>query len=85
MQVGRRRLEVGRIEEEQAATALGHVAHCVALLAAYLDVPLRYPVQPYGSYSFLRDLEAPRSATGARGSVSARPRRERHTHKSRTT
>ena len=57
-QVGRRKSEVGRMEEEQAACSLGHVAHCVALLAAYLDVPLRYPVQPAGSYSFLRDTES---------------------------
>jgi len=42
-------------EEEDVATALGWTAHLVYLLAGYLCVPLRYPVQPVGGRSLIRD------------------------------
>ncbi|KAA8914865.1 UV radiation resistance protein and autophagy-related subunit 14-domain-containing protein, partial [Sphaerosporella brunnea] len=45
-------------ENEDPATiaaALGHVAHLIYLLSYYLATPLRYPVKPVGSRSFVRD------------------------------
>ena len=47
--VGRRRADLSKAQEEQAAAALGYAAHVAALLAVYLDVPLRYPVYPVRS------------------------------------
>eukprot|EP01025_Chloroclados_australasicus_P016685 TRINITY_DN18459_c0_g1_i7.p1 TRINITY_DN18459_c0_g1~~TRINITY_DN18459_c0_g1_i7.p1 ORF type:complete len:442 (-),score=37.16 TRINITY_DN18459_c0_g1_i7:463-1788(-) len=41
------------------AAALGYVAHMVYLMAAYLNVPLRYPVYFFGSRSFLIDPYPP--------------------------
>jgi UV radiation resistance-associated gene protein len=41
--------------EEEVATALGWCAHLVYLLSLYLGVPLRYPVQPVGGRSLVRD------------------------------
>ncbi|KAI5811113.1 UV radiation resistance protein and autophagy-related subunit 14-domain-containing protein [Peziza echinospora] len=41
--------------EETIAAALGYTAHLVYLLSFYLRVYLRYPVQPMGSNSFIRD------------------------------
>lgn len=54
----RRRNATDRDQDELAATALGYVAHVVALVAIYLDVPLRYPVQPAASRSFIRDMDS---------------------------
>jgi UV radiation resistance-associated gene protein len=45
----------GRGEEEEVATALGWTAHLVWLLSLYLGVPLRYPVQPVGGRSLIKD------------------------------
>ncbi|KAG8369647.1 hypothetical protein BUALT_Bualt14G0035400 [Buddleja alternifolia] len=42
-------------EVRQSSTALGYVAHAVSLIAAYLQVPLRYPVRLGGSRSYIRD------------------------------
>jgi UV radiation resistance-associated gene protein len=42
-------------EGEEAGTALGWTAHLVYLLAGYLRVSLRYPVQPVGGRSIIRD------------------------------
>ena len=47
--------EFGDADEEEIATGLGWAAHLVYLLAGYLAVPLRYPVQPIGSRSLIRD------------------------------
>ena len=41
--------------EEEIATALGWTAHLVYLLSLYLCVPLRYPVQPVGGRSLIKD------------------------------
>jgi UV radiation resistance-associated gene protein len=41
--------------EEDVATALGWTAHLVLLLSLYLGVPLRYPVQPVGGRSLIKD------------------------------
>jgi UV radiation resistance-associated gene protein len=41
--------------EEEVATALGWTAHLVYLLAGYLWIPLRYPVQPIGGRSLIKD------------------------------
>ncbi|KAK9832431.1 hypothetical protein WJX74_010109 [Apatococcus lobatus] len=38
-------------DEQNIAVALGYVAHLVDRLAAYLDVPLRYPIHPGQSVS----------------------------------
>lgn len=48
----------GRFEgapEEEVATTLGWTAHLVYLLSLYLCVPLRYPVQPVGGRSLIKD------------------------------
>lgn len=48
----------GRFEstpEEEVATALGWTAHLVYLLSLYLCVPLRYPLQPVGGRSLVKD------------------------------
>jgi len=41
--------------EEEVATALGWTTHLVYLLSLYLCVPLRYPVQPVGGRSLIKD------------------------------
>jgi len=41
--------------DEEVATALGWTAHLVYLLSGYLSVPLRYPVQPVGGRSQVKD------------------------------
>jgi UV radiation resistance-associated gene protein len=41
--------------EEEVATALGWTAHLVYLLSSYLCVPLRYPLQPVGGRSLIKD------------------------------
>ena len=43
------------VGEEEIATALGSTAHLVWLLSLYLGVPLRYPVQPIGGRSLIKD------------------------------
>jgi UV radiation resistance-associated gene protein len=43
------------IPEEEVATALGWTTHLVYLLSLYLCVPLRYPVQPVGGRSLVKD------------------------------
>jgi hypothetical protein len=42
-------------EEERAAAALGYVAAATDALAAYLGVPLRFPLRPRASRSAVRD------------------------------
>uniref|UniRef100_A0A1D1XP16 UV radiation resistance-associated gene protein n=1 Tax=Anthurium amnicola TaxID=1678845 RepID=A0A1D1XP16_9ARAE len=42
-------------ELQRSATALGYVAHAVMLIAAFLDVPLRYPLRFGGSRSYIVD------------------------------
>ncbi|KAJ8530751.1 hypothetical protein K7X08_023632 [Anisodus acutangulus] len=42
-------------EVQRSATALGYVAHVIALMASYLQVPLRYPLRLGGSRSYIRD------------------------------
>lgn len=41
--------------EEEVATALGWMAHLVWLLSLYLGVLLRYPVEPVGGRSLIKD------------------------------
>ncbi|KAJ3135217.1 hypothetical protein HK100_002944 [Physocladia obscura] len=41
--------------EERTSTALGWVAHLVALISLYLDVPLRYPMKPMSSRAMILD------------------------------
>jgi len=45
----------GYHDEATVSAALGHVAHLIYLLSFYLGTPLRYPVKPVGSRSFVRD------------------------------
>lgn len=42
-------------DDETISAALGYTAHLVYLLSFYLGTYLRYPVQPVGSSSFIRD------------------------------
>ncbi|CAO3614190.1 unnamed protein product [Cunninghamella blakesleeana] len=41
--------------DESIATALGFTAHLVNMLAFYLSIPLRYPIDPMGSRSTIHD------------------------------
>lgn len=43
-------------DEEKIATGLGYVCHLVQLLSKYLDIPLRYPMQPMMSRSTIQDV-----------------------------
>jgi UV radiation resistance-associated gene protein len=45
----------GTFEEDAVATALGFTTHCVALVAKYLQLPLRYPMLPRSSRSMIYD------------------------------
>lgn len=42
-------------DEESIATALGFTAHLVSMLAFYLNIPLRYPINPMGSRATIKD------------------------------
>jgi hypothetical protein len=42
-------------EAQKSSIALGYVAHAVPLIAAYLEVPLRYPLRLGGSRSYICD------------------------------
>ncbi|MCO5606723.1 hypothetical protein L7F22_060913 [Adiantum nelumboides] len=61
-------------DHESSATALGYVAHSLALLAACLDVPLRYPIRLGASRSYIQDyapiVESNEAATNGAGSSS---------------
>uniref|UniRef100_UPI0035900719 UV radiation resistance-associated gene protein isoform X2 n=1 Tax=Myxine glutinosa TaxID=7769 RepID=UPI0035900719 len=43
-------------EDSSIAVALGFTAHLVSMLALFLEVPLRYPLQQHGSRSRVQDL-----------------------------
>ena len=42
-------------DEDELSAALGYVALALTVIAAYYDVPLRYPIVPMGSRSSVRD------------------------------
>ncbi|KAI9362074.1 UV radiation resistance protein and autophagy-related subunit 14-domain-containing protein [Zopfochytrium polystomum] len=42
-------------DDERISTALGFVAHLVSIMARYLEVPLRYPLNPMSSRSTILD------------------------------
>lgn len=42
-------------QNEEEAAALGYIAHFVFLLSVYLAVPLRYPIRPLSSHSYILD------------------------------
>eukprot|EP01137_Pigoraptor_chileana_P034808 Opistho-2@27904 len=42
-------------DEELIATALGHVCHLVFLIAKFIELPLRFPLVPMSSRSFVSD------------------------------
>eukprot|EP01039_Chlorochromonas_danica_P004336 gene4338-4757_t len=46
-------------DEEQVASALGHVVHVVFMASKYLEVPLRYQLLFLGSRSLIRDPVLP--------------------------
>lgn len=54
-----------KYDYEVSATALGYVAHVVSLVAAYLDVPLRYPLRLRASRSYIQDPAPPFDFTAA--------------------
>ncbi|MCO5594047.1 hypothetical protein L7F22_048067 [Adiantum nelumboides] len=66
-------------DHESSATALGYVAHSLALLAACLDVPLRYPIRLGASRSYIQDyapiVESNEAATNGAGPSSGGLRR----------
>lgn len=47
--------DFGVSEDDLIAASYGFAAQLLTLLSYYLGVPLRYPVQPYGSQSFIID------------------------------
>ena len=61
--------QVSQSEQERRASALGYVTQAVLQLAAVLDVPLRYPVAPGASRSYICDLQ-PTWAGGSSRTVS---------------
>ncbi|XP_019431203.1 PREDICTED: UV radiation resistance associated protein-like [Lupinus angustifolius] len=58
-------------EIQRSATALGYVAHAVSLIASYLQVPLRYPLQLGGSHSYIIDNAPSIELTSSDASSSA--------------
>ncbi|QDZ21072.1 hypothetical protein HOP50_05g35970 [Chloropicon primus] len=52
---------------EKLATALGYVAHILQLLSAYFDIPLRYPVKPVNSRSYICDVVPSKGLGGGAG------------------
>ena len=48
--------QVNENHAEKLATALGYVAHILQLLSTYFDIPLRYPVKPVNSRSYICDV-----------------------------
>jgi hypothetical protein len=46
---------LGASEDDLIAAAYGFAAQLLTLLSYYFEVPLRYPIQPYGSQSFIID------------------------------
>ncbi|ORY43786.1 hypothetical protein BCR33DRAFT_248393 [Rhizoclosmatium globosum] len=47
--------EFSSVDEDRTSTALGWTAHLVTLLALYLELPLRYPINPMSSRSMILD------------------------------
>lgn len=47
--------DADEIDAEASATALGFVCHVTVIVASYLDVDLRYPIQAMSSRSTVRD------------------------------
>jgi hypothetical protein len=43
------------MDEEKVSTALGYTAHLITMIARYLQVPLRYPINPMSSKSRILD------------------------------
>jgi hypothetical protein len=58
---------VSQSEQERRASALGYVTQAVLQLAAVLDVPLRYPVAPGASRSYICDLQQTWASSHSRG------------------
>ena len=70
-------------DPECAAAALGYVTQATLQLASVLDVPLRYPVAPGASRSYICDLQQVFSADrGAEAPADGAARRERGTESS---
>ncbi|KAJ3304697.1 hypothetical protein HDV03_002382 [Kappamyces sp. JEL0829] len=44
-----------KLDKEVISTALGFVSHLVAVIAHYLFIPLRYPIYPKSSRSYITD------------------------------
>ncbi|KAI9345207.1 hypothetical protein BDR26DRAFT_1005572 [Obelidium mucronatum] len=47
--------EFSGVDEDRTSTALGWTAHAVSLIALFLDIPLRYPINPMSSRSMILD------------------------------
>lgn len=45
-----------KMDKEQVAVGLGYVCHCVQIISGILFIPLRYPLIPRSSRSFILDL-----------------------------
>lgn len=43
------------LNERALSVALGYVVHVVVLLSQLLNLPLRYPLRPYGSTATIKD------------------------------
>ncbi|CDK28248.1 unnamed protein product [Kuraishia capsulata CBS 1993] len=46
---------LSRSQETETAAVLGFVCQVIYMLSAYLRCPLRYPVEPFGSHSYIMD------------------------------
>ncbi|XP_059480262.1 UV radiation resistance-associated gene protein isoform X2 [Neocloeon triangulifer] len=50
--------ELNSQDEASSSVALGFAAHATVMVASFLDVPLRYPIQPAGSRAKIWDVVA---------------------------
>lgn len=54
------------LNERALSVALGYVVHVVVLLSQLLNLPLRYPLRPYGSTATIKDTASQLLADTAR-------------------
>lgn len=48
-------LSLTQLNPVEVGAAFGFVAQVIVVLSQYMDIPLSYPIQPYGSQSFIVD------------------------------
>ncbi|XP_065344296.1 UV radiation resistance-associated gene protein isoform X1 [Cloeon dipterum] len=61
--------ELNNQDEASSSVALGFAAHATVMVAKFLDVPLRYPIQPAGSRAKIWDVVASKLPDSERDSL----------------